>query len=97
MPDTQEWTFADHNPEDELARLEFFSIKKLQDGKAIEFRITVREFNKRNQLSMRFYAEADKQTNQKTAPFTPMGWGETLLGALVECIRAIKRFPYEGE
>ena len=45
---------------------------------------------------MRFFAQADKQTNQNTAPFTPIGWGSTLLKALSECIRAIHRFPYEG-
>ena len=94
---SDEWTFADSEPQAELAQLRFFSIKKLQDGRSIEFRITVREYSERNRLSMRFFAEADKQTNQKTAPFTPVGWGETLLEALSECVRAIKRFPYEGE
>jgi hypothetical protein len=92
-----EWTFADDDPQAELAQLHFFSIKKLQDGRAIEFRIAVREYNARNKLSMRYYAEADKQTNQKSAPFTPVGWGDTLLEALADCIRAIKRFPYEPE
>jgi hypothetical protein len=40
-------------------------------------------------------AQSDKQTNQQTTPFTPSGWGPTLLTALAECIRAIHRFPYE--
>jgi hypothetical protein len=35
---------------------------------------------------MRFFAQADKQTNQRTAPFTPVGWGSTLLKALTECV-----------
>jgi hypothetical protein len=45
---------------------------------------------------MLFYAQADKQTNQKTVPYTPVGWGRTLLEALADCIRAIHKFPYEG-
>jgi hypothetical protein len=45
---------------------------------------------------MRFLAQADKQTNQNTAPYTPAGWGPGLLKALSECIRSIPRFPYES-
>ena len=92
-----EWEFAQTNPAQELAELRFFSVKKHQGDKTIEFRITVREFAPRNQLSMRFYAEADKQTNQKTAPYTASGWGPTLLRALSDCVREIERFPYEGD
>jgi hypothetical protein len=46
---------------------------------------------------MRFFAITDKQTNQKNAPFNPCGWGETMLHALRECIKALERFPYEAE
>ena len=46
--------------------------------------------------TMLFYATADKQTNQKTIPYTPVGWGRTLLEALADCVRAIHKFPYEG-
>ena len=92
-----EWEFAQTNPAQELAELRFFSIKKRQGDQTIEFRITVREFAPRNQLLMRFYAEADKQTNQKTAAYTATGWGPTLLRALSDCVREIERFPYEGE
>jgi hypothetical protein len=91
-----DWTFAESDPSEELARLHSFSINIAQDGRPVEFRITVREYVTRNHLSMRFYAEADKQTNQKTAPFTPCGWGQTLLDALSSCIKEIRRFPYEG-
>jgi hypothetical protein len=45
---------------------------------------------------MEFLAQADKQTNQKTAPFTACGWGPTLTDALAECVKAVHRFPYEG-
>jgi hypothetical protein len=92
-----EWEFAQTDPAQELAELRFYSIKKLQGDKTIEFRITVREYAPRNQLLMRFYAEADKQTNQKTAPYTATGWGPTLLQALSQCVREIQRFPYEGD
>jgi hypothetical protein len=92
-----EWTFAQAENAEELAKLHFFSINKLQDNHVVEFRITVKEYATPNHLSMRFYAEADKQTNQKTAPYTPNGWGLTLLQALSDCVKAIQRFPYEGD
>jgi hypothetical protein len=92
-----EWTFVQSDRSDELAQLHFFSINKLQDGRVIEFRITVKEYATPNHLSMRFYAEADKQTNQKTAPYTPNGWGQTLRQALGDCVKGIQRFPYEGD
>lgn len=91
-----DWTFAETDPSDELAQLHFFSVKKRQPEGEIEFIITVKEYVDRNQYHMRFYAEADKQTNQKSAPFTPFGWGETLLQALSECVSSVHRFPYEG-
>jgi len=93
MPD---WTFAQTQPSDELAQLHFFSMKKAHAGGDVEFVITVKEYVDRNKYHMRFFAEADKQTNQNSAPFTPFGWGESLLEALSECVRAIHRFPYEG-
>ena len=92
-----DWTFAQGDPSEELAQLHFYSVKKRQPGGDIEFIITIREYVDRNALRMRFFAQADKQTNQRTAPFTPFGWGESLLEALSECKSAIHRFPYEGE
>ena len=92
-----ERTFAQTQPSEELAQLHFFSVKKCQPDGDIEFIITVKEYVDRNQYHMRFFAEADKQTNQKSAPFTPFGWGESLLQALSECVRAVHRFPYEGD
>ena len=61
----------------------------------VEFLITVREYITPPDPTMRFYASADKQTNQKSAPFTPVGWGNTLLVALSECMKGIRLFPYE--
>ena len=92
-----EWTFAQVDASEELALLHFFSINKQQDDRVIEFRIAVKEYARPNHLSMRFFAEADRQVNQKTAPYTPSGWGSTLLEALSGCVHAIKRFPYEGD
>jgi hypothetical protein len=92
-----EWTFAQSDPADELAQLHFYSVNKRQGDQVIEFRITVKEFATPNRLAMRFYAQADKQTNQKTAAYTPNGWGSTLLQALADCVKAIQRFPYEGD
>ena len=92
----QEWTFAQRNPVEELALLHHFSMKKKQGDREIDFVITVREYASPNAQSMLFFAQADKQTNQKTAPFTPCGWGPTLLTALSECMQAVHRFPYEG-
>ncbi len=92
-----DWEFAQTDPSQELAQLSFYSFKKRQGDKTIEFRITVHEYAPRNELHMRFFAETDKQTNQKTAPYTATGWGPTLLKALSDCVREIQRFPYEGE
>ncbi|MFN0053487.1 MAG: hypothetical protein ACKV0T_14990 [Planctomycetales bacterium] len=91
-----EWELAQHSATDQLALLHFFSIKKQQPEGEIEFRITIKEFVAAQEQSMRFFAEADKQTNQRTAPYTPTGWGNTLVKALADCVRAIHRFPYEG-
>jgi len=88
--------FAQSNPAEQLAQVHFFSMKKRQPEREIEFVITVREYATPEDQSMRFFAQADKQTNQKTAPFTPCGWGDTLLKALAECVQAVHRFPYEG-
>ena len=64
------------DPAEELAQLHYFCFKKRQPEGEIEFVITVKEFASRNTLHMRFFAEADKEVNQGTAPFRPFGWGE---------------------
>ncbi len=91
-----DWGYAQSDPSEQLARLHLFSIKKLQDGKEIEFTITVKEFFTPKDPAMKYFAQADKQTNQDLAPFTPTGWGTTLLTALEECVKAINRFPYQA-
>jgi hypothetical protein len=89
-----DWGYAQSNPNERLARLHYFSMKKLQDGVEIEMTITVQEFFTPSDPAILFFAQADKQTNQKVAPFTPCGWGRTLLEALEECVRSVNRFPY---
>jgi hypothetical protein len=93
-----DWGYAQVHPTEQLARLHFFSMmKKTEAGGEVEFHITVKEFAMPRDGAMVFFAQADKQTNQKAAPYTPSGWGKTLLGALQECVREIHRFPYQAE
>lgn len=90
-----DWAYAQGHPSEQLARLHHFSmIKKTQAGTEVEFTITVKEFATPKDGALVFFAQADKQTNQTVAPYTPCGWGKTLLGALQECVREINRFPY---
>jgi hypothetical protein len=88
-----DWAFAQENPGDELCQIHHFAIKHM----GTEFVIRVREYVTPPDPGMKFFAQADKQTNQRTAPVTPSGWGPTLLFALAECMKAIKRFPYEAD
>lgn len=88
--------YAQTNPAEQFARLHFYSMRKLQNGQEIEFTITVKEFVTPKDPALKFFAQADRQTNQETIPFTPSGWGSTLLAALEECVRAVNRFPYQG-
>ena len=90
-----EWVYAQADSAEELAELHYFCFKKRRPEGDIEFVITVKEFASRNRLHMRFYAEADKEINQKTAAFRPFGWGDSLLAALSECIRCIRQHPCE--
>ena len=92
----REWGFAQTHPSQELAQLHLFSVKKAQPAGEVEFTITVKEYVTPKEPTMHFFAQADKEVNQKTAPFRPAGWGKTMLDALAECIKAINRFPYEG-
>ena len=90
-----DWVHAQKDPAEELAQLHYFSFKKHQPDGEIDFVITVKEFATRNVAQMRFYAQSDKEVNQRTAPFRPFGWGDSLLVALSECLRAIRQYPYE--
>jgi hypothetical protein len=94
-----DWHYAQADRSEELAQLHLFSMKKRQPGgDVVGFRITVKEFASAPAgQHLRFFAEADKQVNQKTAPFLPTGWGDSVLKALSDCMRIIRDFPYEGE
>jgi hypothetical protein len=96
-PVSEGWVYAQEDDVEELARLHYFSFKKRERESEVEFVITVKEFASRNALQMRFYAQADKEINQRTAPFRPFGSGDSLLQALSECTQAIRQFPYDPE
>ncbi len=89
-----DWEFAQANPEQQLARLHHFSMCTKQESGDVEFTITVKEFLTPKDPAMGFFAQADKQTNQGVAPYTPIGWGKTMLAALAQCMREVERFPY---
>ena len=96
-----EWELAQNDLSEELAKLHFFSIKMKQPDGDVEFQIVVREYatlllDREQNRSMRFFAQANRQTNQSIAAYTPSGWGSTLGAALSQCVKEIRRFPYEG-
>jgi len=90
-----DWHYAQEQPTERLCRIEHYSMLKQQAGGDVEFLITVREYVNPPDPAMRFLAQADKQTNQRTAAYTPTGWGPSLLQALAECMKGIRKFPYE--
>ena len=93
-----DWKFAQKDVSEELALLHQFSFKKSDPGGEICFLVTVREYAAppKGQFA-RFFAQADKFVNQKTAPILPTGWGNSMLDALTACLRMIREFPYEGD
>ena len=92
-----DWHHAQTDRSEELAQHYFFSMKKREQGREVQFRITVREFaSPPPGQNLRFFAEADKQVNQNTAAFLPSGWGDSIPQALADCLRLIRQFPYEG-
>ena len=93
----KDWGFAQNHPDEELAQVHLFSMKKQQASGEIEFTISVKEYITPKEPTMHFFALADKETNQHTAAYRPSGWGKTMLEALAECVCAINRFPYEGK
>jgi len=93
-----DWVHIQANPGEQLTQLHHFTMVKLQAAGNVTFAITVKEFAVPPPgQRLRFYAEADKPVNQKTAPFVPCGWGVSIFAALGDCVRLIRQFPYEGE
>jgi hypothetical protein len=91
-----DWTYLQRDPSEALAKLHFFSVKKKHASGEIEARITIKEFATAQMRDLQFFAQADIQLNQKVMPFQPVGWSETLMGALAECLRNLRMFEYEG-
>ena len=92
----EDWKFTEKDPCEALAKLHFFSIKKKHASGEVEARITVKEFATAKTIDMKFFAVADIELNQKTMKFQPCGWAETLMGALTECLRNLRKFDYES-
>jgi len=90
-----DWRYVQRDPSEALARLHFFAITKKHASGEIEARITVKEFATPDTPDLQFFAMADIELNQKTLKFQPVGWSETLMGALAECLRNLRRFEYE--
>lgn len=89
-----DWKYIETAGPEEFCRIEYFGIKKHQDGAAIDFVLTVREYVKPPDPLVCFFAQADKQVNQQGVAYTPCGWGKTINEALRECVTAIRKFPY---
>ena len=93
-----DWVHIQAVSGEQLMQLHHFSIVKQQPGGNITFAITVKEFaTPPPGQRLRFYAEADKPVNQKSAALVPCGWGSSIFSALGDCVRMIREFPYEGE
>jgi len=90
-----EWRFAQDKPAERLCKIEHYSMLKQQPQGEVEFLITVREYVDPPDPAMRFLAQADKAINQRIAPYIPIGWGSSVLQALAECMKGIRKFPYE--
>jgi hypothetical protein len=92
-----DWKYVQREPSEQLAKLHFFSVKKQHTAGPVEMRITVSEFATPEIGDLTFFAQTDVELNQGTAPFRPCGWSNTLMGALSECLRNIRKFEYEEE
>ena len=91
-----DWGFAQADEAEQLARVHLFSVMKIDKDREIEVTISIKEYYTPKDPAIQFFAQADKQMNQGVAPYTPTGWGPTLLSALAACLRELKRFPYQG-
>jgi hypothetical protein len=91
-----DWKFVQRDPEEALAQLYFFSVKKKHPAGDMDVRITVQEFATPKLGVLQFFARADIEVNQNTATFEPVGWGDTLTSALSECLKNLRRFEFEG-
>ena len=88
----EEWIFAQSDPSQQLAKMHHFSMTKCHAAGETEVTITVKEFLTPKDPALGFFAQANIQTNHATAPYTPCGWGDSVLAALAECMREVERF-----
>jgi len=90
-----EWNYVDTEPGEGFCQIRYFGYVKKCPAGDVEFLITLREYVHPPDPALKYFAQADKETNQKTAPFAPFGWGGSAGSALLECVKSIRRFPYE--
>jgi len=91
-----DWKYLQKDHSGTIARLHYFSVTKKHSSGEIETCITVKEFAAPKTQDMQFFAEADIELNQKSMKLKPFGWSDTLMGALGECLRNLRRFEYEA-
>ena len=91
-----DWKQAQKDKSEALARLHFFTVKKKHSSGDLDVRITIQKFATPEIGALELFATADIELNQKIATFQPVGWSNTLLGALGECLKNLRRFEYEG-
>jgi hypothetical protein len=85
-----DWKHLQHDSSEKLSKLHFFSVRKGE----VEVRITVWEYAVPD-VAMKFFARADIELNRPTAPFEPIGWGDTLTEALSECLNNLRKFDHQ--
>ena len=90
-----DWSFAQQDENEQLARLELYSVVKQTPNGEKEIRITLYEYLTPRDPAMKFVAKADQPLYQKTAPIVPIGWGTNRLHALSACMAMIRKFPHE--
>ena len=90
-----DWSFAQRDEAEQLAKLEHFSVMKQAASGDKEIRIALYEYISPPEPSMKFVARADQPLYQKTAPVVPIGWGNNRLAALSACLSMIRKFPFE--
>ncbi len=90
-----DWSFAQQDDSEQLAKLELFSVVKKTASGDKEIRITISEYLTPQDPAMKFVARADQPLYQKTAPIVPIGWGNNRLQALSACMAMIRKFPFE--
>jgi hypothetical protein len=92
-----DWKYVQRDPSEQLAKLHFFSVKKPHTSGPVEMRITIWEYATPDIGDLSFFAQTDVELNQNNVPFRPCGWSNTLMGALSECLKNMRKFEYHGE